>query len=183
MGRTPVPYSVQAHVFFRDHWLCSHCRRPTIFHLALKQLSDVVRGEFPHLVLAHWNPQWRRDAAPLLDELAASIDHVQAFSKGGAHDISNFATICARCNARKGNRSREEHREVHKPWVVKGKHGEPSNWDGLASVFVFFARRNRGKLTITERGWLAALESQLANPAERQGVRPPTPPPEVKSNS
>jgi len=165
MPRVPVPYAVQAEVFFRDRWLCSHCRRPTIFHLALKQLSEVVSSEFPRIRLAHWNPQWRRDSAPLLDELAASVDHVQAYSKGGAHDITNFATICARCNARKGSRSREEHLAIHKPWVVKGKHGEPSHWDGLASVFVFFARRSSRKLTATERGWLMALEAQLANAA------------------
>jgi hypothetical protein len=36
---------------------------------------------------ARWNPQWRRDASPLLDELAASVDHVRADSKGGAHDL------------------------------------------------------------------------------------------------
>lgn len=165
MARTPIPYSVQTEVFFRDRWLCSHCRRPTIFHLALKQLSEVVGSGFPNLTLAYWNPQWRRDAAPLLDELAASVDHVHAFIKGGAHDISNFATICARCNARKGSRSREEHLEVHEPWVVKGKHGEPTDWDGLASVFVFFARRSSRKLTVTERGWLAALESHLTTAA------------------
>lgn len=162
MARTAIPYSVQTEVFFRDRWLCSHCRRPTIFHLALKQLSDVVDGEFSNLTLAYWNPQWRRDAAPLLDELAASVDHVHAFVKGGAHDISNFATICARCNARKGSRSREEHLQVHPPWVVKGKHGERTNWDGLASVFVFFARRTSRKLTVPERGWLSALEYHLA---------------------
>jgi 5-methylcytosine-specific restriction endonuclease McrA len=165
MHRAPVPFAVQAGVFFRDHWLCSHCRRPTVFPLALKHLSEVVSREFPHLTLAHWNPQWRRDSAPLLDELAACVDHVHAYSKGRVHDISNFATICARCNARKGSRSREEHLAVHKPWLVKGKHGEPLHWDGLASVFVFYARRSSRVLTATERGWLAALEAQLTNAA------------------
>jgi hypothetical protein len=100
--------------------------------------------------------------APLLDELAACVNHIQAYSKGGAHDISNLATICARCNQRKGSRSVEEHVAVHQPWVVKGKYGEPRDWDGLASVFVFNARRTARDLTASERGWLAAIESQLA---------------------
>lgn len=139
MPRTPIPYSVQAKVFFRDGWLCSHCRRPTIFHLALKQLAEVVGPEFPEVTLAYWNSQWRRDAAPLLDELAASVDHVQAYAKGGAHDISNFATICARCNARKGSRSPEEHLVVHKPWVVTGKHGEPTSWGRPRVRFCFLS--------------------------------------------
>jgi 5-methylcytosine-specific restriction endonuclease McrA len=162
MPRPSIPYSVQVEVFFRDGWLCSHCRRPTIFHLALKQLSEVVGAEFPELALAYWNPQWRRDAAPLLDELAASVDHIQAYSKGGAHDTSNFATICARCNARKSNRSSEEHLAVNKPWVVHGIHGEPSKWDGLASVFVYFARRCERSLTATEQGWLREFERRLS---------------------
>jgi 5-methylcytosine-specific restriction endonuclease McrA len=165
MPRVPIPYSVQAEVFFRDEWLCSHCRRPTIFHLALRQLSEAIRPEFPDLILAYWNPQWRRDTAPLLDELAASVDHVHAYSKGGAHDLSNLATICARCNARKGTRSREEHLAVNKPWVVSSKHGEPTKWDGFASVFVFFARRSQRRLTATEQAWLPELETRLSAPA------------------
>jgi HNH endonuclease. len=165
MTRPAIPYSVQVEVFFRDNWLCSHCRRPTVFHLALQQLSEVVAADLPTLTLAYWDPRWRRDAAPLLDELAASVDHVDAYSKGGAHDITNFATICARCNARKGTRSREEHLAANKPWVVKGKHGEPTCWDGLAWVFVVFARRASRPLTSAEKGWLAALEPYLRSAA------------------
>lgn len=160
-ARSSIPFDVQVKVYFRDGWLCSHCRRPTIFHLALKQLSEVIQADHPSLSLAYWNRQWRRDRAPLLDELAASVDHIEAFCKGGAHDITNFATICARCNARKGARSQQEHRAVHIPWVVKGKYGEPKNWDGLASVYVYFARRTSRKLTSSELGWLKALESHL----------------------
>src|SRR5688500_13137466 len=86
MARAPIPYRVQAEVFFRDGWLCSHCRRPTIFHLALKLMSEAVSADFPGKALAYWHPQWRRDASKLLDELGASVDHVRAFARGGAHD-------------------------------------------------------------------------------------------------
>jgi 5-methylcytosine-specific restriction endonuclease McrA len=160
-SRPAIPIEEQVEVYFRDGWLCSHCRRPTIFHLALKQLSEVIQADHPSLPLAYWNRQWSRDGAPLLDELAASVDHIEAYSRGGPHNISNFATICARCNARKGARSQQEHRAVHIPWVVKGKYGEPKKWDGLASVFVYFARRASRKLTSSELGWLKALESQF----------------------
>ena len=161
MQRTSIPYRVQVEVFFRDGWLCSHCRRPTVFHPALKLLAETVGASLPDHPLAYWHPNWRRDVAPLLDELGASIDHVEALAKGGAHDISNFATICARCNARKGTRSSAEHRAVHVPWVVKGKHGEPTAWDGLASTYVVLARRTTRVLTASEKGWLAALEAKL----------------------
>lgn len=158
-ARPKTSHAVQVEVFFRDGWLCSHCRRPTIFPPALKLLSEAVSREFPARSLAYWNPQWRRDAAPLLDELAACVDHVDAYVKGGAHNIANFATICARCNARKGTRSREEHLKMAPRWVVKGKHGEPTHWDGLSTVFVLFTRQTSRTLTATETSWLRALES------------------------
>ena len=165
MARAPIPFQVQAEVYFRDGWLCSHCRRPTVFHLALKLMSEAVTAALAPKALAYWHPQWRRDASPLLDELGASVDHIQAFAKGGAHDISNFATICARCNARKGVRSREEHLAAHAPWVVKGKHGEPTAWDGLALTYVLLAHQSPRRLSPTERGWLKALETRVGPPA------------------
>src|SRR5207248_104815 len=109
MTRPPVPYALAVRVFFRDGWLCSHCRRPTVFPPALKFLSERVAAELPSVPLAYWDERWRRDRSPLLDELGASVDHIQAFALGGAHEESNFATICAKCNARKGTRSRAAH--------------------------------------------------------------------------
>ena len=109
MARPPIPYDVAVRVYFRDGWLCSHCRRPTVFHLALKLLAERVTQALPHAHLAYWDERWRRDQSPLLDQLAASIDHVDAFSKGGEHGEANFATICVKCNLRKGTRTREEH--------------------------------------------------------------------------
>ena len=160
--RPPIPVEIQVEVYVRDQWLCHLCRRPTILHLALKFLSEFVELELPTSVpLALWDPQWRRDKAPLLDELAASIDHVEAFASGGGHDSTNFATVCARCNARKGARLNDDYLTEANPWVVKGKHGEPVAWDGLASVFVALARQSRRPLATTERAWLSALEPRV----------------------
>lgn len=160
--RAPIPRVVQAEVFFRDGWLCSRCRRPTVFSLALKLLSETVSSQLPGVPVAMWNDNWRRDKAPLLDELGACIDHVEAFSTGGAHDISNFATSCSRCNTRKSARSADEYLKVSDPWTVKGKHGEPEHWDGLASLFVLLARRAERPLTAAEKDWLHAFEAHYA---------------------
>lgn len=161
-ARTPIPIRTQVEVFFRDRWLCSLCERPTIFPLTLKRLDALVAHALPHTLRAYWNPQWRRDAAPLLDELAACVDHVEAFAKGGAHAIANFATACARCNARKSARTREAYLAANPPWKVKAKHGPPKHWDGLAAVFVTLAKEPGASLTPIERAWLQALEDHFA---------------------
>jgi hypothetical protein len=49
-----------------------------------------------------------------------------------------------------------EKRKKRKP--IKGKYGEPKDWDGLASVFVMLAERNQATLTVDERDWLKALK-------------------------
>ena len=89
----------------------------------------------------------------------ACIDHVEAFSTGGAHDISNFTTSCGRCNTCKSARPADEYLKVSKPWTVKGKRGEPEHWDGLASLFVLLARKAERPLTAAEKGWLREIET------------------------
>jgi hypothetical protein len=98
-----------------------------------------------------------RGMAPLLDELGAVIDHVEAFSKGGACSEENLCTACCKCNGRKSSAllDKRNGREKRKP--VKGKYGEPQNWDGLSLLFVVLAKRNLTALTSGEREWLRAL--------------------------
>lgn len=112
----------------------------------------------PGISLAYWDERWRRDRSPLLDQLAASIDHVEAFSTGGAHAEENFATICVKCNVRKGTRTRAEHTAIDTPRLTQGKYGEPTAWDGLASTFVMLAQESSRPLTRTEHQWLRALD-------------------------
>ena len=157
--RKPISRSVQVEVYFRDRWLCKWCRRPIVFPPAFKLLSESIASELPDVPIAIWNDLWRRDKAPLLDELAACIDHVRAFSDGGAHDISNFIASCARCNTRKSDRSAEAWIDANPPWRVKGKYGEPEEWDGLASLFVVLARKTQRPLITVEKDWLRAIEA------------------------
>ena len=69
-GRPAVPKSVQVEVFFRDRWLCHICRRPVVFAMTFKLLSEVLGLELPHVPIAMYHKNWPRDKAPLLDELA-----------------------------------------------------------------------------------------------------------------
>ena len=76
---------------------------------------------------------------------------MEAFSTGGAHDVGNFTTSCGRCNARKSARTADEFLRISDPWTVKGEHGEPEHWDGLASLFVLLARQAERPLTAVEK--------------------------------
>ena len=40
---------------------------------------------------------------------------------------------------------------------VKGKYGEPTDWDGLSSLFVVLAARLPEALTQNDRAWLKSL--------------------------
>jgi hypothetical protein len=155
--RTPIPIPVQCEVYFTGKWLCYLCRRPLIFPPAMKLLNAVVLDSGATQPLAYFNPQWRRDLAPLLDELACSIDHVEPFGPGGEHIIENFAPISARCNARKSAKSKTRFLEESPPWTVRGKHGELEHWDGLVAVFVALASRSPELLSPTDKRWLTAL--------------------------
>jgi hypothetical protein len=136
-----------------------------ILHLALKYLDRLAREQGFTIPLAYWHRNWRRDASPLLDELAASIDHVEAYARGGVHGLSNFAAVCARCNARKSAKAKDAYLRENPPWKVKGAHGEPTHWDGLSTLYVGLVRGKRDELTISEREWLRAIETVLQDPA------------------
>ena len=107
--------------------------------------------------LDYYHAHWTRQGAPLLDELGAVIDHIEAVSVGGANGIENLATACNKCNGRKSAATLDKwgKRPMAKP--VKGKYGEPQNWDGLSSLFVMLAQRDVAVLTTGEKGWLRAL--------------------------
>jgi 5-methylcytosine-specific restriction endonuclease McrA len=163
--RKPIPVALQAEVLFRDRWLCHLCQRPLVLHVALRLVQEFVRTRLPGVSLAYWDPRWRRDVSPLLDELAASIDHVTAHARGGAHDVSNFAAVCARCNARKSAKRTDAYLLEARPWRVRGKYGAPKDWDGLSLLFLALAKDNPSALTPTERSWCDAIEREWARRA------------------
>lgn len=131
-GRAKIPIAVQVRVLFRDGWLCHWCQRPTVFAPALKYLEGFAREQKYPRQLAYYDFRYRRDAAPMLDHLAAVIDHVEPHSSGGAHDERNFVTSCNKCNMTKSNRSPKEYLRSNPAKPVRGKYGEPRTGTGLS---------------------------------------------------
>jgi hypothetical protein len=162
-SRPTIPIAKQVEVLFRDGWICSLCHRPTVFPLAMKYAAQFVREKGYELPTAYYDMRYRRDRAPLLDHLACVIDHVEAYSRGGEHDVGNFAVACNKCNVRKSNEEKRTFLQQNPGQPVRGKYGEPSHWDGMSSLFVVLARENPDRLTVNERKWLNELERYIGN--------------------
>jgi hypothetical protein len=108
----------------------------------MKFLAREVRNAGHRAPLSYYHAHWTHDGAPLLDELGAVIDHVEAHSTGGLDSEDNLATSCNKCNAQKSDAARVKWDKRPKRKPVKGKYGEPQHWDGLSRVFVILAQRD-----------------------------------------
>lgn len=149
----------QLTIFRRDGWLCCWCKKPVIFAPVMKLLEIETRASGSNQPLAYYHAHWTRDGSPLLDELGGVLDHVEAFSSGGPCDPENLVTSCAKCNGRKGAEPLGQWETRPKRNPIKGKYGEPQNWDGLTALFAVLAERNVDKLTSGERDWLKAIKN------------------------
>jgi len=77
--------------------------------------------------------------------------------------VTNFVTACNRCNQRKGTKTRQQFMAEANHWVVKGKGGEPTRWDGLTSLFVLSARESPELLTAREKMYLKEFDARLSD--------------------
>jgi len=148
----------QLQMFRRDLWLCYWCRKPVIFGPVMKVIEIELRKSGHAAPLAYYHVHWTRATAPLLDELGVVLDHKEAFSSGGASDDENLVTSCAKCNGRKSSSQLTKWGERKQRSPIKGKYGEPTNWDGLSTLFILLAERNLESLTKAEMEWLKALK-------------------------
>jgi hypothetical protein len=112
--------------------------------------------------LAYFQAHWSRKDAPLLDELGAVVDLVEALSRGGSPEIENLATACNKCNAQKSSAVSSKWDERRPRKFVKGKYGEPISWDGLSNFFIILARRDLTTLTVDEKKWFVALTDETS---------------------
>jgi hypothetical protein len=143
----------------------------------MRLLERWVRAQGCSTPLAYHHPNWRRDRAPLLDHLGAVIDHVEAFARGGLHDEPNFVTSCNKCNTRKNSAEVSEF-EKRSPLVpVKGKYGEPTEWDGMTSLFLALASQTPADLSASESAWLKALRDGAPETKNERRLSSCPPPP------
>ena len=139
LKRVPLSKQRQVAIFRRDRWLCWSCKKPVIFAPAMRLLErEILKSGFTGS-LAYYHKNATRYGAPLLDELWAVLDHREAFSTGGLNSEDNLATACSKCNGRKSNAALAEYLKRPKRKPIRGKYGEPENWDGLSTVFVVLA--------------------------------------------
>lgn len=155
--RRPPSKAVQVAIFRRDGWMCRWCRKPVIFASVMKFVESELRQSGHAGDLAYYNAHWTRQCAPLLDELSAVIDHVEAFSAGGPDNIENLVTACNKCIGQKNSATSANWGERRPRKFVKGKYGEPVHWDGLSNLFVMLAHQNSTGLSVSEQQWLAAI--------------------------
>jgi hypothetical protein len=106
---------------------------------AMKYLAEEIRCDGNTPLRGYYHENWKREEAPLLDELGAVIDK---------RDGANPRTACWRCNTQ---RTADESERTGP---------DMANWDGTSGVFVFLAKQKRheGRLTAYERELLIALE-------------------------
>jgi len=90
-----------------------------------------------------------------------------------ASTISTSPWVAARrrrrsemCSARSRSTPTSQHLKHHPPHKVKGKHGEPRHWDGLAKLFVALVEENPHPTSV-ERAWLAALKGAWTSTSDR----------------
>lgn len=140
-------------VFIHDGWLCHICRGPLVFDLALRQMQQWVSSEFPGRPFAYWDGAgWPRMTSPMLDDRAAMVDHSGSVPR----------SVCARCRSRKGDKSTADYLAGTELYLPKK---DPTDWDGMASVFVLLASQDEAALNDRERESLRVLQRWLEGAA------------------
>jgi HNH endonuclease len=130
----------------------------------MRHLSEFAKQEGFGGSLAYYNRNWRRRDAPLLDHMGAVIDHLEAHSTQGPSIMSNLVTSCNKCNAYKSASPADVFSRRFPLRPVRGKYGEPEDWDGLSTLFILLVTKNPGSATSNERAWLRALEKSVPAP-------------------
>jgi hypothetical protein len=138
--RAPIAKAQALRTWSRDRWSCRYCGELVFFTPAFQALAARFGNH------GYWHPNWKANESPLLIKRGASVDHVVAVTRGGAHDLENFVTACWECNLRKSN-------DVG--WTPHAPRAD-GTWDGMLAVFMGITH---GTTDGTERAWRRAIET------------------------
>jgi hypothetical protein len=119
-------------VFKRDHFTCRYTGTKLVFGGALRLLSGICKDEFPYQ--SHWQVGKCHQA---YWDLSATLDHVAAWSREGADEMTNWVTTSMTNNMQMGKAAGRIPREIP----------APSDWDGLVPWFAGQADRHAALLT------------------------------------
>jgi hypothetical protein len=115
-------------VFVRDGFIDRYSGERLIFPPVLRLLSSVLPEAFPY------HPNWKTDVThPAYWEVAATVDHLLAVTRGGSDDEANLFTTSMAHNFAKMNWTLEE-----LGWNLRSA-GDLNAWDGLIHWFVEYA--------------------------------------------
>ncbi len=116
-------------------------QRARVLHADVPRSGQAIRN------YGYWHPNWQADESPLLIKRGASVDHVIAVTRGGAHQLENFVTACWECNLRKSNDT---------GWTPVAPHAD-GMWDGMLAVSMGITEATSDSAERTWRRAVAAL--------------------------
>ena len=149
-------------VFVRDGFVDRYSGRRVVFPPVLRVISIGLPVDFP------FHPNWKMEVThPAYWELTATVDHLEAASRGGADDESNWVTTSMARNSAKGNYSLEE-----LGWSLQPP-GNIDEWDGLMRWFVNFTEDHPETVVdASMKRWRSAAVGALtqAHPADAHEV-------------
>ncbi len=135
LGNKPTPrrYGPReaTRVFIRDGFIDRYSGSRVVFPPVLRVISVMLPEAFPY------HPNWKMEVThPAYWELTATVDHLEAASRGGADDESNWVTTSMARNSAKGNHSLED-----LGWSLHPA-GDLDEWDGLLSWYLAITGSN-----------------------------------------
>lgn len=133
-GRKYYEYQMTS-IFIRDGFLDRYSGAKLVFPGSLRLLSRLMPDEFP------FHKNWKMtDSHIVYWELFPTVDHILPVARGGADDVSNWATTSMLRNSAKANWTLTE-----LGWTLLPPSAD-AIWDGLLGWFISYVAQDKSHL-------------------------------------
>lgn len=105
MGKTMYMNSQRLQLFKEKGLVCVNCGLIGT-HFKLERILSVNKNGKQHTSKYHWNLYGCNEDG---EEVQFTKDHFFPRSKGGKNDMSNYMTMCSKCNSGKGDKIEEDY--------------------------------------------------------------------------